>query len=294
MRTTQPLSSPRKRGSRLDSRVSTTLDSRFRGNDEGVGTKNMQSEKLQKVAAGLGLGSRRLLEEWIQAGRFSINGVRAKIGDRVSPVDHILLDGRPLRTRDLREKKSEAQVLIYHKPVGELCSRSDPEGRPTVFDKLPVMRTKRWISVGRLDFNTSGLLLFTTDGDLANRLMHPSSNIEREYAVRILGPCTPSVLNLLQKGVRLEDGMARFESIRDAGGQGSNHWYHVTVAEGRNRIVRRLFESQNLKVSRLMRVRFGAMDLPRLLKPGQYRVLQKAELANFLLPLREKVGRSPG
>jgi len=243
-------------------------------------------EKLQKVAARLGLGSRRLLEQWIQAGRFSINGVKATIGDRVGPTDHILLDGRSLRTRDIREKPAEPVVLIYHKPVGELCSRSDPEGRPTVFDKLPMMRAKRWVSVGRLDFNTSGLLLFTTDGDLAHRLMHPSANIEREYAVRILGPWSTRTLERLKQGVRLEDGMARFETIRDAGGEGANHWYHVVLNEGRNRIVRRLFESEGLKVSRLMRVRFGSLTLPRLLKPGQHRKLEKAELASFLASLR--------
>ncbi len=246
-----------------------------------------QEEKLQKVAARLGLGSRRLLEQWIQAGRFSVNGVKAKIGDRVSVNDRILLDGRPLRANDLRAK-SDPVVLIYHKPVGELCSRSDPEGRATVFDKLPKMRAKRWISVGRLDFNTSGLLLFTTDGDLANRLMHPSSNIEREYAVRILGPCTAPMLDRLKKGVRLEDGMARFESIRDAGGEGANHWYHVVLNEGRNRIVRRLFESQDLKVSRLMRVRFGSIALPRFLKPGHHQKLGKVELESFLSRLGSK------
>ena len=235
------------------------------------------------MAARLGLGSRRELETWIEAGRFSINHVRAKIGDRVGLEDRITLDGRLLRTRDLASKSEEPLVLVYHKPAGELCSRADPEGRATVFDNLPKLRAKRWIAIGRLDFNTSGLLLFTTDGELANRLMHPSAGIEREYAVRILGYCAPEALERLKRGVRLEDGMAHFERIHEAGGEGANHWYHVILKEGRNRIVRRLFESQNLKVSRLIRVRFGTIGLPRFLKPGHHRKLEQAEIAGLKL-----------
>ena len=245
----------------------------------GAGVRDATTEKLQKVAARLGLGSRRELEEWIRAGRFSINRKVAKLGDRVSSSDELSLDNRPLRARNAAlPTHQKSLVIIYHKPVGELCSRSDPEGRPTVFEKLPKLRGQRWISVGRLDFNTSGLLLFTTDGDLANRLMHPSAEIEREYAVRILGPCSADIINHLKQGVRLEDGMARFDSIRDAGGEGANHWYHVVLKEGRNRIVRRLFESQNLKVSRLMRVRFGKVSLSRSLKPGHYQKMSESEV----------------
>lgn len=234
----------------------------------------------------MGLGSRRELEEWIHAGRFSINRKVAKLGDRVSVTDELSLDNRTLRARNTNttltmphksKLMQKSMVIMYHKPVGEICSRSDPEGRPTVFEKLPKLRGQRWISVGRLDFNTSGLLLFTTDGDLANRLMHPSAEIEREYAVRILGPCSRDVMERLKQGVRLEDGMAHFESIREAGGEGANHWYHVVVKEGRNRIVRRLFESQNLQVSRLMRVRFGSVCLPRSLKPGHYQKMSESE-----------------
>jgi 23S rRNA pseudouridine2605 synthase len=250
---------------------------------------NKSSEKLQKVAARLGLGSRRALEAWIRAGRFSINHKVAKLGDRVCEGDELCLDNRPLnRHHSMMPQKST--VILYHKPVGELCSRSDPEGRPTVFEKLPKLRASRWISVGRLDFNTSGLLLFTTDGNLANYLMHPSSHIEREYAVRILGACSTETLNRLKQGVRLEDGWAHFESIRKAGGTGANHWYHVIVKEGRNRIVRRLFESQNLTVSRLMRVRFGPITLPRFLKPGAYEKLTLDQIATLQgRPLKQGV-----
>lgn len=236
-----------------------------------------KKERLQKVLAHLGIGSRREIEQWIIQGRIHINHTVAKLGDGVALTDKIELDGRAIRLK--KPDELMPQVLLYHKPAGELCSRHDPQGRPTVFTALPTLRGKRWVAVGRLDFNTSGLLLFTTDGELANRLMHPSSEIEREYAVRILGTLTPETANRLKKGIKLEDGLARFDEIRDAGGEGANHWYHVVLREGRNREVRRLFESQGLKVSRLIRVRFGNITLPRFLRPGKCRKLDKAEIA---------------
>jgi len=245
-----------------------------------------KGEKLQKVLARLGLGSRREIEQWIQQGRLTINQTPAKLGDRIDHTDKIKLDGRLVRLKDPDEIKH--RTIVYHKPAGEMCSRHDPEGRPTIYEALPKIRGKRWISVGRLDFNTSGLLLLTTDGELANRLMHPASEIEREYAVRVLGTVNPAVLQRLKQGVKLEDGMAHFDSIREAGGEGANHWYHVILREGRNREVRRLFESQDVKVSRLIRVRYGCITLPRFLRFGQYRDLEKAELNGLLALLNAK------
>jgi 23S rRNA pseudouridine2605 synthase len=217
------------------------------------------SEKLQKVLARAGLGSRRQIEHWIEAGRITINGDPAALGARVTPDQTIRVDGRNIPTHVLQ---SQQRILIYHKPEGEVCTRSDPQGRPTVFEKLPKLRGARWITIGRLDFNTSGLLLFTTDGELANRLMHPSHEIEREYAVRVLGKVNDEMLARLKKGVMLEDGPAHFDAIVDAGGSGANHWYHVVLKEGRNREVRRLWEAVGIKVSRLIRVRFGSVQLP--------------------------------
>lgn len=237
-------------------------------------------EKLQKVLAYVGLGSRRQVERWIKEGRLKVNHQLAKLGDRVDQNDTIEFDGRVVRLRDFNNDKIE--VLIYHKSAEELCSRSDPEGRTTVFDALPKVRGKRWISVGRLDFTTSGLLLFTTDGYLANRLMHPSFEVEREYAVRVFGAVTPEIINRLKEGVELTDGLARFDDIWDAGGEGKNHWYHVVLREGRNREVKRLFESQGVKVSRLIRVRFGVITLPRFLKAGAWKKLEKQEISALL------------
>jgi 23S rRNA pseudouridine2605 synthase len=237
-------------------------------------------EKLQKVLARIGLGSRREIEQWIVVGRLKVNRVIATLGDRVGLEDKVELDGRPVRLQG--EEEIPQKVIIYHKPAGEVCSRHDPEGRPSVFDAFPKMRGKRWILIGRLDFNTSGLLLATTDGELANRLMHPSSEIEREYAVRIVGRMDSQVAERLKRGVKLDDGPARFDDIRDAGGEGVNHWYHVVLREGRNREVRRLFESQNLKVSRLIRVRFGAVTLPRYLRIAQCKEMDKKEVSELL------------
>lgn len=237
------------------------------------------SEKIQKVLANAGLGSRRQIETWITEKRISVNGVTAKLGDRIEGTERVSVDGREVKL--VRSKTKRTRILIYHKPEGEICSRSDPEGRPTVFDRLPMLRNGRWISVGRLDFNTSGILLLTNDGDLANRLMHPSSEIEREYAVRIKGEVTPTILKKLKRGVKLEDGYGHFEEIVDAGGEGSNHWYHVIVKEGRNRLVRRLWESQNLTVSRLIRIRFANLTLPRDVRRGRWTELEPEEVLEF-------------
>jgi 23S rRNA pseudouridine2605 synthase len=238
------------------------------------------SEKIQKILATAGLGSRRQIEKWIEEGRIAVNGSVAKIGDRMTIEDNVKIDGRDVPLFKSQNKK--CRVLLYHKPEGEICSRSDPENRPTVFDRLPLIRNGRWISVGRLDFNTSGLLLLTNDGDLAHRLMHPSTEIEREYAVRIQGDVTPAMIKLLKKGIMLEGEKAHFDEIIDAGGEGANHWYHVIVKEGRNRLVRRLWESQNVRVSRLIRVRFGSLTLPRSLKRGRWEELEKETIDSLL------------
>ncbi|MCP4695707.1 MAG: pseudouridine synthase [Gammaproteobacteria bacterium] len=236
------------------------------------------SEKLQKVLARAGLGSRREMEIWIRDGRVRVNGKSAQLGDRVVDTDMIWVDGRRLAPDALRGHA--LKVLCYHKPAGEICTRHDPEGRPTVFDSLP--KRVRWISIGRLDFNTSGLLLFTTDGELARRLMHPSYEIEREYAVRILGEVDQAMLKRLTCGIELEDGPAKFKRVRDAGGEGANHWYHVVLGEGRTHEVRRLWESQNVRVSRLVRIRFGPVQMPRGLRTGGYADLEPALLQSLL------------
>jgi 23S rRNA pseudouridine2605 synthase len=237
-------------------------------------THKFPDEKLQKVLARAGLGSRREIEEWIVAGRVKVNGKVAKLGDRVTARDTLLVDGKKIAADEARPSQ---HVLLYNKPLGEICTRNDPEGRPTVFDRLPRLVNARWISVGRLDINTTGLLLFTTDGELANRLMHPASKIEREYAVRVLGEVTEEMLQAMLHGVELDDGLARFDDIRYAGGEGANHWYHVVLREGRNREVRRIFESQGLTVSRLKRVRYGKILLPSHVRMGELIELPAAE-----------------
>lgn len=223
--------------------------------------------RLQKALADSGFGSRRELEEWIIAGRVSVNGQPADIGQKVGPTDRIKVNGKLV---NLKFSDRAPRVLIYHKPEGEIVSRDDPEGRPSVFESLPNLRKGRWIAIGRLDFNTSGLLLFTDNGALANRLMHPRFGLEREYAVRILGELSEEQQKQLQQGVMLEDGEARFDTLVDGGGEGSNHWYRVTLSEGRNREVRRMFEALGLTVSRLMRVRYGVVNLPRQLRRGAW------------------------
>ena len=234
-------------------------------------------EKLQKVLARLGVGSRRDVEVWIAEGRVNVNGSVASLGQRVDSHDAITVDGHLIRREEAAE--SVRRVLIYNKPEGEVCTRDDPEGRPTIFDRLPRLRTGRWINVGRLDINTTGLLLFTTDGELANRLMHPSYEMDREYAVRVRGEVTEEMIERLLNGVMLEDGPAKFSDIQQApGGEGFNHWYHCVVMEGRNREVRRLWESQGLVVSRLKRVRFGPVFLTSELTMGRYREMDQREI----------------
>ncbi|WP_332087607.1 23S rRNA pseudouridine(2605) synthase RluB [Candidatus Nitrosacidococcus tergens] len=246
-----------------------------------------EMERLQKVLARGGIASRRRIESWIEMGRIRVNGTIAKLGDRVSKNDSITLDGEKVSSRQLKPFK-DIQVILYHKPPGEVCTRRDEKERPTVFRALPRPKQGRWINVGRLDLNTSGLLLFTNDGELAHQLMHPSMAVEREYAVRILGNVTESALNNMLKGVQLEDGFAQFNNILDAGGVGANHWYHVTVQEGRNREVRRIWESQQVQVSRLIRIRFGSIKLPSRLKVGHWQSLTSSEIQSLLEMVKEK------
>ena len=226
------------------------------------------AERIQKILSRAGYGSRREIERWVKAGEITVNGVVATTGQAVDETDKVLLRGQILKLAT--KLKAKPQVLLYHKKIGEICSRNDPEGRPTVFDKLPKLSSGRWIQVGRLDINTDGLMLFTTDGELANRLMHPSYEIERQYSSRILGKVTDEILEKLTTGVVLEDGKAKFTRITFAGGEGANRWYNVALNEGRNREVRRLWESQDLTVSRLRRISYGGIELKRSLKPGNY------------------------
>ncbi|WP_035055532.1 23S rRNA pseudouridine(2605) synthase RluB [Andreprevotia chitinilytica] len=232
-------------------------------------------ERLQKALAFSGIGSRREMEEWIAAGRVTVDGKVAELGAKIKPGDDVRIDGKriPLKWQDRLPR-----VVLYHKQEGELVTRDDPEGRATVFDRLPRVASSKWVAVGRLDFNTSGLLVFTTSGDLANRMTHPSFEVEREYAVRVLGELTEEQLSALRKGIQLDDGPAKFQSIVAAGGEGQNHWYHVILKEGRNREVRRMFEHFELTVSRLMRVRFGMLNLPSRLKRGQFYELSETEV----------------
>jgi 23S rRNA pseudouridine2605 synthase len=240
----------------------------------------MSSERLQKILSQAGLGSRREMERWIENGWIQVNGKPVKLGDSAGPLDKITVKGKlihnPLKI------KQNTRILLYHKPVGEISSRNDPKFEKTVFDNLPHCRNGRWIQVGRLDLNTSGLLIFTNNGELANQLMHPKYGLEREYAVRVHGQVSPDALNKLQKGVVLDDGMAQFTKIEFRGGEGTNSWYHVTLNEGRNREVRRLWESQGVEVSRLVRVRFGMLTMPRFLTRGQSYELSPKQVNEFL------------
>ncbi|MBX9444884.1 23S rRNA pseudouridine(2605) synthase RluB [Dickeya chrysanthemi] len=247
------------------------------------------SEKLQKVLARAGHGSRREIESMIEAGRISVDGKIATLGDRVevTRATKIRIDGHVVSVRETEE--AVCRVLMYYKPEGELCTRSDPEGRPTVFDRLPRIQGYRWVAVGRLDVNTSGLLLFTTDGELANRLMHPSREVEREYAVRVFGEVGDDKIRQLSKGVQLDDGPAAFRSIRYQGGEGLNQWYNVTLTEGRNREVRRLWEAVGVQVSRLIRVRYGDIQLPKGLPRGGWMEMKLTDV-NYL---RELVQLTP-
>ncbi|MBY4870451.1 MULTISPECIES: 23S rRNA pseudouridine(2605) synthase RluB [Burkholderia] len=235
--------------------------------------------KLHKVLAEAGMGSRREMEELIVAGRVSVNGEPAHIGQRIMPTDQVRINGKPVK-RKLPNKPP--RVLLYHKPTGEIVSHADPEGRPSVFDRLPPMKTAKWLAVGRLDFNTEGLLMLTTSGDLANRFMHPRYSVEREYAVRVVGELSEGMRQKLLHGVELDDGPANFLRIRDGGGEGTNHWYHVALAEGRNREVRRMFEAAGLMVSRLIRTRHGPIPLPRGLKRGRWEELDEAQVRKLM------------
>ena len=238
-----------------------------RGRRAAKQAASSQSEKLQKILADAGVGSRRDMEELIIAGRVSVNGEPAHIGQRVAPTDQVRVNGKPLARK---QPGRLPRVLIYHKPPGEIVSQDDPGERPTVFDRLPKVSGGRWVAVGRLDFNTEGLLILTTSGDLANRLMHPRYEVEREYAVRVLGELAPEARSRLLEGVALDDGMAKFSRIDDEGGSGANRWYRVTIGEGRNREVRRMFSAVGLEVSRLIRIRYGAIQLPRSLARGRF------------------------
>ena len=233
-------------------------------------------EKLQKVLARAGLGSRREMETAISDGRVKGNGTVAKLGDRGEARKSVSFDDRPVTLRS--EEEVPRRVIMYNKPEGELCTRKDPEGRRTVFDRLPRLKGERWVAVGRLDINTSGLLLFTTDGELANRLMHPSTQVEREYAVRVMGEVKREHILAMADGVMLEDGPARFTDIQEFGGEGINTWFHVVILEGRNREVRRLWESQALTVSRLKRVRYGNIFIDKRAKAGEWIELTQGEV----------------
>ncbi|MBL8481144.1 MAG: pseudouridine synthase [Rhodocyclaceae bacterium] len=258
----------------------------------GQGGEPGDSSKLQKVLADMGVASRREIEEWIVAGRISVNGMPAHIGQRVNATDKVRVNGQIV---SLHAHGRATRVVIYHKPEGEIVTRDDPSGRPTVFDKLPRLRNGRWVSVGRLDLNTGGLLLFTNDGNLANRLMHPSYGVEREYAVRVVGEVSEEQRQTLLSGVDLEDGPAHFNSIASEGGEASNRWYRCTLAEGRNREVRRMFEAIGLMVSRLMRVRYGPVQLPRRLKRGMLEEMEEAEVQALLSEAKMRPAKSaPG
>jgi 23S rRNA pseudouridine2605 synthase len=242
-------------------------------------TADDDAPKLHKVLAEAGLGSRRDMEELIVAGRVSVNGEPAHIGQRILPTDAVRINGKLIQRR---VSTKPPRVLVYHKPAGEIVSADDPEGRPSVFDRLPSMKAGKWLAVGRLDFNTEGLLLFTTSGDLANRLMHPRYNIDREYAVRTLGELEEGMRQKLLAGVELDDGMANFSKVADGGGEGINKWYRVVIGEGRNREVRRMFEAVGLTVSRLIRTRYGAMTLPSGLKRGRWEELEENDVRALL------------
>lgn len=247
----------------------------------------MSSERLQKILSQAGLGSRREMERWIESGWVQVNGLPVKLGDSATGNDKITVKGK-LINNPLKIKQN-TRVLLYHKPVGEISSRNDPKFEKTVFDNLPHLKNGRWVQVGRLDLNTSGLLIFTTNGELANQLMHPKYGLEREYAVRVRGEVTLEMMHTLQNGVELEDGPAKFTRLISRGGDGANTWYHVTLNEGRNREVRRLWESQGLEVSRLIRIRYGMIGMPRFLARGQTYELTPKEVTEFLASLPQGI-----
>lgn len=243
----------------------------------------MQRIRLQKILSQAGLGSRREMEQWIENGWITVNGLVAKIGDSAGPKDKIMVKGKLITASS--EGTEFPRILLYHKPIGEISSRKDPHHTKTVFDALPRLKRGRWIQVGRLDLNTSGLLLFTNDGELANQLMHPKNQIEREYAVRVYGQVTDEAVRQLTKGVMLEEGLARFKSVKYQGGEGTNSWYHVVLTEGKNREVRRLWKTQGIEVSRLIRIRYGKLSMPRSLARGQSCELSRLEVTQFIRSL---------
>lgn len=246
----------------------------------------MTSERLQKILSAAGFGSRREMEKWIEAGLVEVNGVTAKLGDSASADSLIKVNGKKIINP--LNLTMRTRILLYHKPVGEISSRKDPKFTQTVFDNLPRLKNSRWIQVGRLDLNTSGLLLFTNNGELANRLMHPKFEFEREYAVRVHGQVTQEMIKKLLKGVQLDDGIGKFGKIEYRGGEGTNAWYHVVINEGRNREVRRLWESQGVEVSRLIRVRYGQFQMPRGLSRGEYVELSSIEVDAFLKQINDE------
>ena len=256
-----------------------------------------QGERLQKLLAQAGVGSRREMEEWIAAGRVTLNGEVATLGMRAVEGDVVCADKRVIHVKG-QDEQGLPRVMLYHKQEGEIVSRDDPESRTSVFDNLPKLRGQKWIAIGRLDFNTSGLLIFTTSGELANRLMHPRFEVEREYAVRVQGEMTPEQMRQMTKqGIELEDGLVKFEKLSDEGGEGFNHWYRLVLKEGRNRVVRRTFEALGLTISRLMRVRFGIINLPPSIKRGKMAELGEAEIKMILdwvgLPTEFNVKQKP-
>lgn len=267
MRSSRPLRSPRKPSQPRENQA------------QPKSVDQVATHKLQKLLAQSGLGSRREMEALIAEGQVSINGKVAKVGDRISTGDLVRVKNRLIR---INTGSRLPRIMFYHKPEGEIVSRNDPEGRPSVFDKLPQLKSSRWVSIGRLDFNTSGLLIFTTSGELANQMMHPRFQIEREYAVRIIGQLTPEQMTQLTRGVELEDGIAKFDMIVEQGGEGSNRWYHTVIKEGRNREVRRMFEKLGIAVSRLIRVRFGPIRLPPYLKRGMLSELKENEVRQIM------------
>lgn len=256
------------------------------------GIEDGPSVKLQKRLAEAGLGSRRAMEELIASGQVTVNGVPAKLGARVGTDDRIAVAGRIVGRLRAAKEDRPPQILLYHKPEGEIVSRDDPQGRPSVFDRVPPARRGRWLAVGRLDFNTCGLLIFTDSGELANRLTHPRYRARRDYAVRLVGELSADQMRRLRSGIELEDGPARFDAVESQGGEGTNRWYRVRVREGRNRLVRRMFAALGLTVSRLMRTAFGPFELPSRVKRGHWLKLEPAEVAQALERLEREESES--
>ncbi|MGL4767856.1 MAG: pseudouridine synthase [Formosimonas sp.] len=287
-----PAAAPKARVGQRLYRAGVRAQARHKPNDaaESAETSVAETVKLQKVLADAGVGSRRDMEELILSGRVSVNSMPAHIGQRIGSDDHVRINGKILQRQRLTP--TVPRVVIYHKPAGEIVSHSDPEGRPTVFDKLPFTRKGKWVAIGRLDFNTEGLLILTTSGDLANRLMHPRYGHEREYAVRILGDVTDEQMAKFKTGVELEDGLATFSLIERLGGEGVNRWLRVVISEGRNREVRRMFEAIGLTVSRLIRVRFGSTILPSQLKRGRWQEWDKTQVMALMQELGLKINDS--